>query len=303
MRCGAGVAAAAVLAAVVIVMSGRALAETDEDGRDAPLRIATDGPLAEPEENGGDGTPIVPPDGALTGTDEAARDAALSSWGLAGIDAAGPGAGRYLLFSTTDFWRQGGFSYGGVLWAPNGLDREGIVVKLIFGGGVYRYVSGALGDAQVIGQQLSAAILPGWRFTRDKLIVTVFVGPEFQSHTLSPNDPGAGLRGQYVGARAGFELWYEPTATTMVAADASISTIGVSYTARLAGGLKLLDLFYGGPELQAFAADRNYRQYRAGVHLTGLRTGDYEWSAGLGWARDSDDRSSIYGKLGMLTRR
>ena len=189
------------------------------------------------------------------------------------------------------------------MWTLNGLDHDGLVVKLIFGGGVYRYVSGALGNTQVTGQQLSAAILPGWRFIRDKLIVTIFAGPEFQSHRLSPDDPSAGLRGQYFGARAAFELWYEPTVTTMIAADASISTIGVSYTARLATGLKLLDLFYCGPEVQAFAADRNYRQYRAGVHVTGLRTADYEWSAGLGWARDTDDRSSVYGKLGMLMRR
>ena len=90
---------------------------------------------------------------------------------------------------------------------------------------------------------------------------------------------------------------------TMIAADGSISTIGLSYTARLAGGWKLFDLFYCGPELQAFATDGNYQQYRAGVHLTGLRTGDYEWSAGFGWARDSDERSSVYGKLGMFVRR
>ena len=104
----------------------------------------------------------------------------MGSWALAGIEAAAPSAGRYLLFSNSDFWRQGGFSYGGVLWAPGGLDREGVVVKLIFGGGLYRYVSGALGNTEVTGRQLSAAILPGWRFVRDKLFVTVFAGPEFQ---------------------------------------------------------------------------------------------------------------------------
>src|SRR3569833_2470599 len=37
---------------------------------------------------------------------------------------------RFLLFSTTDLWRQGGFTYGGMLFAPSGLDREGPVVKL-----------------------------------------------------------------------------------------------------------------------------------------------------------------------------
>ena len=47
---------------------------------------------------------------------------------------------RFLLFSTTDLWRHGGFAHGGVLWAPSGLDRDGPVLKLVFGGGVYHYL-------------------------------------------------------------------------------------------------------------------------------------------------------------------
>ena len=89
----------------------------------------------------------------------------------------------------------------------------------------------------------------------------------------------------------------------MVAADASLSTIGPSYNVRLAAGLRMLDAFYFGPEVQAFGADDNYRQARAGLHVTGLRTGEFEWSAGAGWAIDTDDRSGAYGKLGVFTRR
>jgi hypothetical protein len=210
---------------------------------------------------------------------------------------------RFLLFSTTDLWRQGGFSHGGLLWAPTGLDQEGPVLKLMFGGGLYRYISGALGNVQVFGRQLGGSILPGWRFVRDRFTVTVFLGYDFQQHRLTPDDPSAGLRGNYVGARTGFELWYQPTAATMVAADASFSTVGPSYNVRLATGLRTFDWFYLGPEVQAFGADDNYRQFRAGLHATGFRIGDFEWSAGAGWAIDTDDRSGAYGKLGVFTRR
>jgi len=210
---------------------------------------------------------------------------------------------RFLLFSTTDLWRQGGFAHGGVLWAPAGLDREGPVLKLMFGGGIYHYVSGALGNADVRGEMLAASVLPGWRFVRNGFTVTVFLGYDFQRHRLMPDDLSAGLRGSYSGARAGFELWYQPTATTMFAADASFSTVGPSYNVRLATGLRAFDAFYVGPEVQAFGADDNYRQFRAGLHLTGLRTGGFEWSAGAGWATDTDHRSSAYGKLGVFTRR
>ena len=62
---------------------------------------------------------------------------------------------RFLLFSTTDLWRHGGFTHAGVLWAPSGLDRDGPVLKLMFGGGIYHYLSGALGNADVLGRQLA----------------------------------------------------------------------------------------------------------------------------------------------------
>jgi hypothetical protein len=225
------------------------------------------------------------------------------SFASAEPDTASPEQARLLLFSTTDLWRHGGFAHGGLLWAPSGLDRDGPVLKLMFGGGIYRYISGALGNTDVRGDLLAAAILPGWRFVRDGFAATVFLGADFQQHRLTPDDPSAGLRGGYVGARAGFDLWYQPTAMTMVVADASISTVGPSYNARLAAGLRVFDAFYVGPEVQGFAADGNYRQFRAGVHVTGFRTGEFEWSAGMGWATDTDERSGAYGKLGVFTRR
>jgi len=221
----------------------------------------------------------------------------------AGPDEARQEQARFLLFSTTDIWRQGGYAHGGLLWAPSGLDRDGLVVKLVFGGGLYHYISGALGNIDVRGEQLAAAAMPGWHFVRDKLAVTVFVGPDFQRHRLTPDDPSAGLRGSYLGVRTGFDLWYEPTPATMIAADASVSSIGASYNVRLAAGWRVFDWFYLGPDVQGFAADSNYRQVRAGLHVTGFRTGDLEWSTGFGWATDSDHRSGAYGKLSVFTRR
>ncbi len=209
---------------------------------------------------------------------------------------------RYLLSASTDLWRHGGFGHGGVLWSPDGLDREGFALKLTFGGGVYRYRSGALGNAEVTGRQFAGSLLPGWRFQHERATFGVFVGLDLQSHRLSPDDASAGLRGNYVGIRTVLELWYEPDATTMLAADASASTVGPSYAARLAYGWRVFEQFYVGPEVSAFAHDRNYGQVRAGVHLTGFKTGAFEWSAGVGWASDSDNRNSAYGKLGVFTR-
>jgi hypothetical protein len=210
---------------------------------------------------------------------------------------------RFLFFAESDLWRHGGFLHGGVVWSPAGLDLDGFALKVMTGGGQYRYLSGALGNAEVTGRMIAAAILPGWRFRRDRLIVTAFVGLDYQDHRLSPDDPSAGLRGSYLGARAAVEAWYEPTPATMFAADASLSTIGPSYSARAAFGWKLFERIYVGPEVKAFAVDRNYRQFRAGMHVTAVKVGWSEWSAGVGWATDSDHRNSVYGRLGVIARR
>jgi hypothetical protein len=85
----------------------------------------------------------------------------------------------------------------------------------------------------------------------------------------------------------------------MLAADGSISTIVSSYSARAAFGWKAFDLFYLGPEAQAFACD-GYSQVRVGMHLTGFKAAGAEWSAAIGWSDDSDRRDSLYIRLGVL---
>lgn len=221
----------------------------------------------------------------------------------AGSDPAGRDVARLLLFAGTDLWRHGTFAYVGGVVSPGGLDREGLALKLMFGGGTYRYVSGALGQATVSGRESSVAVLPGWRIVHSGLYVTLFVGLDHQTHRLSPDDRSASLRGRNTGAQVAFEAWYEPSTIAMLAADGLVSTVGPSYSVRFAAGRRLFDRYYVGPELQGFAADDNYWQFRAGVHVTGLRTAEFEWRAGLGWALDNDRRNSAYGKLGVHARR
>lgn len=208
---------------------------------------------------------------------------------------------NYLIFSGYDLWRHGGFAHLGVIWSPQGLDREGFALKLIFGGGLYGYNSGALNNWYVNGRQLAFAAMPGWRFVRNGWIVSVFAGLDMQAHRVWPDDPGAGLKGGYMGFRTAIELWLNPTAQTMISADAAYSTVGSSYNARAAFGWEFFRLFYVGPELQGFMTANNYRQFRAGMHVTSFKTKmTAEWSLGFGAARDSDDRSSLYIRGGYL---
>jgi len=208
-----------------------------------------------------------------------------------------------IFFSGGDLWRHGLSFYGGALWSPAGLDREGFVLKLLLGAGRYGYVSGAAGHPLITGEHNVAFALPGWRLQKDRLVVSMFAGIDVQYHLLTPDDPAGSLRGIEIGIRTGVDLWFEPTSLTMIGADASFSTVGPSYSARLAYGWRIPGSFYAGPEIGAFGLDSKYRQVRAGLHITSFRLYDLEWSAGFGWSFDNDDRSSLYGRLGVFVRK
>lgn len=208
-------------------------------------------------------------------------------------------AARLLLFAGTDLWHNGGFAHGGFLWAPQGLDENGFVFKLLLNGGLYRYHGG---NTEFTGQQLMAAALPGWRFKRGAFELTVFAGLDLQDHRFTPADPGNRLAGSRAGVRAGFDVWYEPLHDGMLTASASFSTIGTGYWTRAAGGWRFFDAVWLGPEVHA-SGDDIYRQFRFGLHVTSLRMWGYEWSAGAGWVTDSDRRDGIYGRLGVLVRK
>lgn len=214
---------------------------------------------------------------------------------------------RAILFNGRDFWRDGAFAHGGFLFAPGGFEQDGVILKLLLSGGAYRYKAGSLNGEQVIGIETLMQALPGVRIKRGNAEIKFFFGPEWQWHRLRPDDPGNHLRGQVFGLRMTAELWYEPTPAYLIAGDVSLSSIVSSHSARLAFGWRMADEifngdgFYAGPETQYFGSD-GYRHWRFGAHITTLKTEATEWSAGAGWARDSDGRSSPYVRLSVSSR-
>lgn len=210
-----------------------------------------------------------------------------------------------MLFSGRDIWRNGAFAYGGFVFAPGGLDQDGLLVKILVSGGLYRYDAANLGGARVTGAEWVAQVLPGWRIKRGDAEFKFFMGPDIQVHRLQPDDAQNKLRGRSFGLRMAAEFWYEPTPNTMIASDVSLSSIATSDAARIAFGWRILDDMLGGvyvgPELQYFGSD-GYRHLRIGAHVTTIKTADVEWSAAAGWARDSAGRSSPYLRLNLLKR-
>ena len=140
---------------------------------------------------------------------------------------------HFLLFSGVDLWRKGGSAHGGLLWSPDGLAQDGFTLKLLLGGGQYRYLSGS---DEITGRHVMGSAMPGWRFTGDHLEIVAYAGVDVQWHRLTPDDPGNALRGTHVGARAGADLWFEPSDAMMLAASVSGSTVGTSFWTRGAIG-------------------------------------------------------------------
>lgn len=205
-----------------------------------------------------------------------------------------------LYFSGADLWHKGGTVYGGLLWSPGGLDADGFTLKLLLATGDYRYLSGA---TEVRGADVLGSILPGYRFKRGNLEVKAFLGLDAQHHWTNPDDPANGLRGTHLGARFNIDVWWEPLpARMMVATTLTGSTIGNTYGVRGATGWRVFDSFWTGPEIETSGNDI-YHQYRAGVHVTSLRFGNYEWAFGGGYVHDNSDRSGFYGRFSLLTRR
>jgi hypothetical protein len=207
-----------------------------------------------------------------------------------------------ILFSGRDIWRNGAFMHGGLLLAPGPVDRDGILLKLLFGGGLYRYNSANLGGQQVIGVETVFQFMPGFKVKRGDLEAKFFMGLDAEVHRLWPDDPLNSLRGRDLGLRLSADFWYEPMTKTMVTLDGTVSTIATNHALRASFGWRVIDdQFYFGPETAFFASD-GYRHYRLGFHLTGLKTDNSQWSAAGGWARDSDGNSSPYVRLGLMQK-
>ncbi len=207
---------------------------------------------------------------------------------------------EFLLFSGTDLWRYGDFLYGGLLWSPAGLNKDGFTLKMLLDGGRYTYTSGALAR-DIDGATMSVAAMPGWRVTDNGLTVSVFAGPVLQGFRLVPSDPGSRLHGFYAGIEAAADIWYQPSARMMAALNGAIGSIGPTGYVRAAFGARLFPSAFVGPEIGEFWSG-DFDELEVGAQMTGLRVRTLEWSLGTGLALTSDQRYGPYLRLGVDTR-
>jgi Cellulose biosynthesis protein BcsS len=204
---------------------------------------------------------------------------------------------RMFYFTGIELQRWSLGAYAGAQWAPARIDREGFILRMLASDSIEHFTTPA---HRTNSQIMRAAIMPGYKFSRDKADLQLLGGGAAEVDAKSTDGAAAKWRVK-VGAQVSADLWWEPTHLLMLQTSISATTIDSGFSARAAVGWRLFHRFWVGPEV---TASRDYfsSQYRVGAHLTGLRTDQYEWSIAGGGVWDSYQREGIYARIGIVMR-
>lgn len=204
---------------------------------------------------------------------------------------------RLMYFGGVDasHWSLG--AYGGLQWAPAGLNKDGFILRFYMSENLERYTTGTRSDYTQISR---ATLLPGYLMRRGNLEVQFLAGLDMEADYFFHDQRRSRLR-TTAGTRGTMDIWWEPTREMMLQYALSGTTIDNGYTTRVAAGWRMFDLFWIGPEA-ALSNDYFSQQTRIGGHLTGLRTGPYEWSFAAGHVQDNFERQGVYARFGMVIR-
>jgi hypothetical protein len=205
---------------------------------------------------------------------------------------------HFLFYSGFDIWRFGYAGFAGFYASPEGLDKDGFMVRLFVSDGRERY---DIGSQRFNTDIVRGSLLPGWRLSEGSFELKLFAGAELETRISNQGVASANTTLSRIGARAAAETWWEPMPEMMLSSAFSATTNFNAWSARGAAGWRALDQFWAGPEVLA-SGDVFSRQFRIGGHLTGLKLAAFEWSAAAGFVHDSFGRNGVYGRLGLMMR-
>ena len=204
---------------------------------------------------------------------------------------------KLIYFGGIDATQWGFGAHGAAQWMPRGPSQNGFILRMFISESLERYTDLSGSYKTQIGR---AFLLPGYLFRIGKMEAQLLAGPDAEVDFFFQNGRADRSRARF-GIRGIADLWWEPTPELMVQYALSGTTIDSGYATRIAAGWRLFDAFWVGPEA-SLSNDFFSRQTRIGLHLTGLRTNDYEWSFAAGHASDSFGREGAYGRFGLMIR-
>jgi hypothetical protein len=205
---------------------------------------------------------------------------------------------RIFFFSGLDVARDSAFGWAGLAAAPFGsLDEDGFRLRILGGGGRYRYRTTAtfsgLNDVNVAGGEL----LAGFRRSFANAAIAIYAGTHVEEQRLAEPDAGNAAAGTAFGIKAVIETYARLDPVWLMNASASASTVHRAYHARVALARELAPVFAIGIE-GAVYGDVRYVEPRAGIFASTTYGSSVLALAG-GVLSNSDKGGGFYATLSL----
>ncbi|GEL44375.1 hypothetical protein MEX01_49660 [Methylorubrum extorquens] len=169
---------------------------------------------------------------------------------------------------------------------------SGLRVRLQGVAGTYSYPGTAVGQT-VKGVQQEGTVLLGYEWIWQQAALAGYIGMNVRSNELSILDPENPVVGTGLGLKVAGDLYVNPTDNTLLAVNASYSTLFNAYYARARAGFAVAPGVFIGPEV-TFLGDNFFNGWRAGGHVTGFAIGPMKFSLGAGYAFDRIRKGGYY---------
>ncbi len=164
--------------------------------------------------------------------------------------------------------------------------------------GSYRAETGA--GRNLLGEQTELAAMAGYAWVTPEAVLSGFVGLNVRRNEQSSVGGGGPSETIEAGLKAALDYYARPTAFTMVHATGTYSTAFHAYYGRIRGGIASFGNGYLGPEFAALGDDY-YRQWRAGVHFSGMQFGAVQLGVSAGYLFDEARKGGLYTTLDLRT--
>lgn len=192
--------------------------------------------------------------------------------------------------------RNGTVSTGATVAMAGHLEESGARLHL----GVQGQFACCVGDFKQTttnpGTTVSSATMVGYEMVGEKGTIAGYVGVNVENAPVGATDTSPYHRTTYVGAQVAADIYYTPTDKIMMSSNMSFSTRKYSYFMRSKLGFAVAEDLYVGPEIGA-QGSKDYQQYRAGAHISGVKLGDLTFGFAAGYALDRKNGNGAYAIL------
>ena len=172
--------------------------------------------------------------------------------------------------------------------------------RLRFDGVIGSYRTDLGAGRTAIGSQADVAALAGYAWVWPEAVFSAFVGLNARRNELSRVDLSVPAAGTEVGLKAALDYYARPMDRVMIHATGTYSSAYNAYYARVRGGIAAFAGGFIGPEF-ALLGDDYYRQWRAGIHLSGMQFGAVQLGVSAGYLQDEKKKDGFYGTVDMRT--